>query len=673
MLLYALTIFAGAFLLFQIQPIIAKAILPWFGGAASVWTTCLLFFQVLLSAGYLYAHALVRYLRPRGQALLHVALLSASLAALPIGLAANSKSAGAEDPSLRILSLLAATIGLPYFLLSTTGPLMQAWLARARPGVLPYRLYALSNAGSMLALLSYPVGVEPFLGTTQQMRVWSVAYTLFAVLSGGAALGAARARAAEPAHTVEIETEDAPNWGVRTLWVALAAVASILLLAVTNHLTKDVAPVPFLWVLPLTLYLISLILCFEREGWYQRRWYLKMLIVAIAGMVFGLSGFGVVSDLQTVVLLFAGGLFVCCMVCHGELALLKPPARYLTEFYLLVSIGGALGGVFVALLAPRLFRGYFELPIGMFACAWLALVVRFRGTAPRLAPLVGGLALAGATYIVTQTGAFAIRSRLMARNFYGVLRVSDFDTGSPSGRRRLTHGTINHGEQYLAANRRREPTTYYGPRSGVRLAILASRREGSQRIGVAGLGAGVLAAFGRAGDYYRFYEINPLAIQLASTEFSFLKDCPAQVEIVLGDARLSLEREPPQAFDVLAIDAFSGDAMPVHLMTEEALALYFRHLKDDGILVLHVSNRYLHLSPVVEATARALGKRTMVINAPADFSDNHMWLRSIWVLATASEEVFERPALRQAADPPSLARDIRPWTDNYSNLLQVLR
>ncbi|HEV2447227.1 MAG TPA: hypothetical protein VGS58_14945, partial [Candidatus Sulfopaludibacter sp.] len=430
--LYALTILVSAFLLFQVQPVIAKIILPWFGGSAAVWTVCLLFFQVVLLLGYLYAHALVRYLKPRAQAALHCILLVASLAALPIYPGDWLKPTGTGDPTLGILALLALTVGLPYFLLSTTGPLLQAWYARRFHGAMPYRLYALSNAGSMFALISYPVLVEPNLGTHRQASVWSISFVVFIALCAVTALSSANAP--EIKLSVEDEAAEKPGAKQYAMWMALPACASVLLLAITNHLSANVAAIPFLWVLPLSLYLLSFILCFEGEGWYRRNPYLQLLAVALGSMAYAL-GVDTTGNMSIKVLvpLFSLGLFTCCMVCHGELARLKPHPRYLTHFYLMLSAGGALGGILVGLVAPHVFRNFYELPLGLVACAALIVIVLkqdaeftiFRSWLQPVPIVSVALAIALAVYTGMQIRDFAKGARLLVRNFYGALKVKD--------------------------------------------------------------------------------------------------------------------------------------------------------------------------------------------------------------------------------------------------------
>lgn len=674
--IYAVTIFTGAFLLFQIQPLIAKIILPWFGGSAAVWTTCLLFFQVVLLAGYLYAHLVTRVLPPRVQASVHVALAVASLLLLPIIPSPAWKPAGGADPILQILGLLAATVGLPYFLLSSTGPLAQAWYVEDRRGAIPYRLYALSNLGSMLALLTYPVLVEPFATTRHQAGFWSFGYGVFVALSMVLALRRRRnASPPSPDFAAEMELEP-PGWQTRLLWMLLPACASALLLAVTNHLTQNIAAIPFLWILPLSLYLLSFIITFDRETWYKRTLYLRLLAVALALMTYTMVDDLETTDLRVLIPIFAAGLFVACMVCHGELAHLKPHPRYLTSYYLAIALGGALGGVLVGFIAPHFFRGYYELPVAIGLCGSLALAVLYLDPAT---PLYRGrwriawLALAGLLAALIISLGVGIRSstadyRIRMRSFYGGLRIMDDGIGEDATRK-LMHGTINHGEQFLWAGRSRTPTTYYGRRTGVGIAIRNSGRT-PQRVGVIGLGAGTLAAYGRKGDTYRFYEINPQVIRLANAEFRFLRESEAEIEIVLGDARLSMEREPDQQFDILVLDAFSGDAIPVHLLTREAFALYARHMKPDGIMAVHISNRYLDLQPVVEKAASTLHSRGFVIDTE-DAADNVFG--ATWVLLSSRPGLFDSPPFKEAGAPLHPGKPVRMWTDDYSNLVQILR
>jgi SAM-dependent methyltransferase len=752
MLLYALTILVSAFLLFQVQPVIAKIILPWFGGSAAVWTTCLLFFQMVLLLGYLYAHAVVRYLKPKTQMVLHCALLLLSAAALPIYPSASWKPSGAEEPTFAILKLLLLSVGLPYFLLSTTGPLIQAWYARRFRDAMPYRLYALSNAGSMFALISYPPLFEPFFGTHRQAILWSVGYGVFILVCAITALKSGGEDQVAEAKE-EATAEHRPGLRQFALWIALPACASILLLATTNHLSQNVAAIPFLWVLPLSIYLLTFILTFEGSGWYRRNPYLQLLAVALAGMAMAnkVDSSGVVP-IKILVPLFSMGLYTCCMVCHGELARLKPHPRYLTHFYLMISAGGAVGGLFVGLIAPHFFPALYEFPIGIALCGVLVLVViqgdreykwfgsilspawilgasvllvvasqvafawrgplldwtgkiarifsstadtssleneMVLGTMAIVAVLVVLMARSGRArgkvlamvaelIVLTVVGyiSYNIRQltadyRLTARNFYGALRVRD--SGLPSefdATRTLTHGTINHGEQFLNPMRRDLPTTYYGPGTGVGIAIKEQGKSRAIRVGVIGLGTGTLASYGREGDYFRFYEINPLVLKFARTEFTFLNDCKAKLEVAMGDARLSLEKEAPEKFDVLAVDAFSSDSIPVHLLTREAMEIYRRHLAPGGILAVHISNRYLDLQPVLLGETQALGLIARMIDNDED--DSADVFSATWVLITEPATGFTPEEIQRSSEI-TVAKPIRLWTDDYSNLFQILK
>ncbi|MDB5764773.1 MAG: integral rane protein-like protein [Herminiimonas sp.] len=677
-LLYGCTIFLSAFLLFQVQPIIGKMLLPWFGGSAAVWSTCLLFFQVLLLLGYLYAHWTSRFLVPKKQALLHILLLASSIAVLPITLNAAWKPTGGEDPTLLIIGLMAAAIGLPYFLLSTTGPLLQAWFAREKSGTVPYRLFALSNFGSMLGLLSYPALFEPRLTIPDMSVGWSAAYVVFTLLC--AMLAWRGLHAHRTVHVrADVKADQRPSARTLAMWAILAACPTILLMAVTSHLTQNVAPVPFLWVLPLGLYLMSFILCFEGGNWYRRIWYLPVFIVWLGVMNYDLVEQIAVQGVWVPIALYCSGLFVSCMLCHGELARMKPHPEHLTSFYLMIALGGATGGTFVAIVAPRLFNSNYELPAAAIATALVIVTLVRREPAdprPRIpgyrvwlkamvitVALISILAVAG---IARQNS----MHRVLARNFYGTLRVTDAnDHGYVV--RQLVHGAILHGTQYLYSERRRWPTTYYGDNGGAGMAVLATRHAGQQRVGVIGLGAGTMAAYGRAGDYYRFYEINPLVLRLARSQFTFLSDCPAIVETAMGDARLSLEREPPQQFDVLVMDAFSGDSIPVHLLTREAFAVYFRHMRPGGILAVHISNRNLDLAPVVKHASDYYGKEARLVDSDED--ESRGLTGSAWVLIGDRADIFDAKELRDSVTAIEPESAIRPWTDDYSSIYTILR
>ncbi len=671
MSLYALTIFLSAFLLFQIQPMIAKMILPWFGGSASVWITAMLFFQITLLGGYLYAHWSIRTLKPKSQAAVHISLLAASLLLLPVAPSLTWKPSGTEDPILSILGLLTVSIGLPYFLLSTTSPLIQAWYARTHKAALPYRLFGLSNLASLLGLLAYPLLVEPNVTIRQQSLGWSTAFAIFAALGIITAFRSRRNTILDVCdEPVETALMDCPPPKVReqVLWLLLAGCASTLLLSVTNHLTQNVASIPFLWVLPLSLYLLTFILTFDYERLYNRNIFIWLFVLALGGMGYGLISWNSHTNIRLVIATFSSGLFISCLFFHGELVKRKPAPRHLTSFYLMLSIGGALGGLFVGLIAPKVLPAYFELPITlMFSSVLLLIVLEYRRS--RIVLFIGWVTATAvilmSTHYITSYGHQVL---VMARNFYGGLRVNEYHKGTNNEIRVLVHGTVTHGIQYTPIAQRRARISYYGPESGVSLAE-SYLRHSSLRVGVIGLGAGSLAAYARPGDVFRFYEINPLVEQLARSEFTYLKDCRGKVDVVLGDGRLSLEREPNQHYDLLVVDAFSGDAIPVHLITRQALELYFRHLKLGGILALHITNTHLDLAPVVRKLSDVLGKQAILISTDSD--EQHNLFRSQWALI--SSQPIEDPTIKKAAEELTARPELRAWTDDYSNLFQILK
>ena len=685
MALYAVTIFLGAFLLFQVQPIVARYILPWYGGSPAVWTTCMLFFQLLLMGGYLYAHLVRTYLNPRRQPLVHAGLLLLALTLLPITPDESWKPVDGGNPTWQIVTLLLATVGLPYLVVATSSPLLQHWFSRTEPGRSPYRLFALSNAGSLLGLVTYPFLLEPLLPTGMQTRVWSATFGVYVLVCGVCAIRVFRLSAptTEPA-SVDAVSDPVPTRD-RVLWLLLAACGSLMLLATTSQMTQDVAVVPFLWVLPLGLYLITFIVCFDHERWYDRRVWSPVLGLALAAVIYMLRSDDLTLVQQMVV--YGVMVFASCMICHGELVKLKPATTHLTSFYLTVAGGGALGGVFASLVAPAIFNGFWEYQVGLVGtCVLLAVCSDLHRPDGRLS-LVRNMAWGGGISALVFSFATATRDdqdELIAatRNFYGVLRVYDTDIGEgprPVLLRSLFHGAILHGSQLLA-ERRREPLTYYGDDSGVALTIeLHPRREPETpastpglRIGVIGLGTGTVAALSHPEDTVRFYEFNPEVERLANEFFFYLRDTRATTEVVLGDGRISMERElreqGSQQFDVLVLDAFSGDAIPIHLLTVEAAALYWQHLRDDGVLITHISNKYLNLHPVVRASAELFDKRYVMISTDPDDEE---YSASTWVVVTSNRTLLGRLAEHTVRWPTESPRTIR-WTDDFSSLLGVL-
>ena len=668
-MLYALTIFLSSFLLFLVQPLIARLILPWFGGTAAVWTTCMLFFQCVLLAGYAYAHATTAQLSPRNQAILHTLLLAAAIATLPIQPDASWKPIGGGEPISRILLLLAVTVGLPYLLISSTSPLVQAWFARARPGANPYRLFAISNLASLLALIGYPIVVEPYLSNGQQVYGWSWMFAAFSLLCATLAWLTSRAQPGTRIEETGDDSASAPTGRDIALWLALSGTGSVMLLAVTNHITQNIAAIPLLWLAPLTLYLLSFILCFEGKGLYRPKWWWLFVLLWIGAMAWLLVDPEHQFDLYLQLGIFLSGLFMACMFCHGELYRHRPANKHLTAFYLWVSVGGALGGLFVAVVAPLAFNAYYELGIGLVGCAVLGVILYRRVN--RFAFAASLVTLLGVTGAVCYDG-FKFQDYVLVsdRNFYGVLRVKEYGkAGEAEHLRRLLHGTIMHGEQYQTGPARRDLTSYYQVTSGIGKAIAAKQPSGPLRVGVIGLGIGTLAGYGRKGDVIRFYDINPAVVTIAKRDFGYLGDSEAKIEIELGDARLTLERESPQQFDVLAVDAFSSDAIPVHLITKEALAVYLRHLKPDGIVAFHVSNRFLHLGPVVANIARANGVHSVNVYEKGEEEKT----QSDWVLVSRDPKALEAPLIKEVSEPVEERASWRLWTDDYNNLVQVLK
>ena len=678
MVVFATTVFLSAFLLFQIQPIVAKMILPWFGGSSSVWSTCIVFFQSVLLLGYGYVHWLHEKISRDRQPIVHAVLLVVSLITLPVAADASWKGMTLDYPSLAVLAVLAVACGAPYLLLSTTGPLMQAWYARvgvaSGDGSRAYRLYALSNLASMLALLTYPVFIEPAMALEAQANIWSIAYVAFVAAALGTAwltwrAGAGSDNAQSNATDVTSDNSARPGLGELSIWVGLSATASILLLSMTRHLTQDIAPVPFLWVLPLSIYLLSFILCFDAPRYYVRKLFLLLLPVAFVAL-------DRVHDVYTWVPVLIGvtcvSLFVFCMVCHGELVRRKPPVRHLTLFYLMLSIGGALGGTLVGLVAPTIFNAYFELPIGLFLCAALTLTVLWRELSRvwRIALVI--LVVLYGVRLTMISFAYVDGFRAVVRNFYSQTRVEDVKDEHFGMRRVMLHGRINHGEQYLDEKLRRAPTAYFCERSGIGRVFRSLPQDRPRKLGVLGLGTGTLAVYGREGDEMRIYEINEQVLDLAKSEFTFLSDSPAKIVSILGDGRLMLEREPNQQFDVLAMDAFSGDSVPTHLATVEAIKVYLRHMRPDGYLIFNITNHYLDMRPVMAAAAAELGKVALAYEVKK-VSKDELCRPSHFAIMVDPKQLESLPELLRDFTRLEPRPGFKAWTDNFSNLLGILK
>lgn len=679
---FAATTLLGAFLVFQVQPVISKCVLPWFGGTPAVWTTCMLFFQLLLFCGYLYAHLLRTWLRPAAQGAVHLLLLCCAALVLPIEPTANWKPIGNETPTIYLLWMLAAHVGLPYFVLSSTGPLVQAWLSYQDSSDRVYRLYALSNAGSLAALLSYPFLVEPVLSVSNQSVVWSLLFCGFVLVQGVVAIGLFRVPREQPSQNTN--SRDAPSsprissgkaWRRRGVWIALPALASTMLLVVTNHVCQDIAVIPFLWVLPLSLYLISFIVCFDSPQWYRPKWIAAATLLAILSIQFKFllpTSVHLLAECSSYMLMLLG----VCLLCHGEVARIKPDSSQLTQYYMLLSAGGAIGGIIVAIICPVLLSTHIEVPVALalvsaltaivfFACrGWKethydwssAYRLRFAAFGLMVAPLLA-IALAGKDEVIASE-----------RNFFGVLQVlSDQESV------RLVHGTTIHGLQFLG-DRSQEPTSYYHYESGVGRAI-ASMQQGypSLRIGVIGLGCGVLATYGRESDQFDMIEINPAVVEIANKHFTFLSNSAATIRTHLGDGRLVLERMEGKTFDLLVLDAFSSDAIPAHLLTREAITLYRQRLADDGVLAIHISNNHLDLAPLLHRLSEDAGLESRVIESEGTrgLGTN----RATWtIIAEADNRLWGHKLMRSARPASKTELTHAPlWTDQRHNLVSVLR
>jgi SAM-dependent methyltransferase len=687
-------------MLFLIEPVAGKRLLPLLGGSAAVWTACLVFFQCALLLGYLGAHWLVTLTRPRVQSAAYLGLLALSLVQLVLAIDPRLHAAPAH-PITSVLWLLTLLIGLPFVTLAASSPLLQAWYARSwlediaedvsttegatreHAQAQPYRLYAVSNIGSLLALLVYPWLIEPKLSLHYQTTALVVGFGHLAAVCAAITQSMRRTRrpdasggsSAPTGNSIETAVEPSGpsehSAGDRILWVSLAACGSLLLSAVTNHISQNVATSPQLWIAPLCAYLLSFVVAVRGERW-RPQW--LMLAFAVIGL--GTAGYLVYKGiLHTPILLaasmFCGALFLICVFLHSELYRRRPPAHELPTFYFYIAAGGALGAIIVGVIAPTVLTGNYELAAGLCFAAALAFTVTWSlGWLARIAWTAAfGLM---AAIVVVQVRADRVSSLVRIRNFYGTLHVTQAEEGDLQAiSRTLYNGVISHGQEVFRTDLRGTPTTYYGHQSGVGLAIDLCCDDRPRRVGIIGLGAGTIAAYGRAGDVFRFYDINPAVEGIARNYFTYLRDSPAKVDVVIGDARVSLEGEPPQRFDVIAVDAFSGDAIPVHLINEQALALYRRHLAPGGIVAFHVSNRYLDLKPVVAQLASHAGLRTAYIDADGEDAKD-VWAAD-WVLVTDNSAFLDSPAVDKVAEGITVPRNLRLWTDDYNSLVPIFK
>lgn len=722
-LLYAATLFVSALLLFSIQPMFAKMVLPKLGGAPAVWSVAMVFFQTVLLGGYAYAHLLNRLLLPRWAAVFHLALVGLTAIMLPIAIAPGWIAPPSEGTAFWLFGLFAVSIGLPFFTLSASAPLLQSWFASSghRQAANPYVLYAASNLGSFAALFAYPVIIEPFLTLKTQTAAWSVGFALLAILLSVAGLFATRA--APIAVQAEARDDAAVSAGERMRWIALSAVPSGLVIAVTAYLTTDIAAAPFLWVVPLAIYLLTFVAVFRERPWIAHANVVRFVPFAVAPLAVSLIGGEKVFWLATIALnLVAFALLT--LMCHGELYARRPSPRRLTEFYLCTSFGGVIGGGFAGLLAPQIFNGNYEYPIlialallctpGLFArgmrkalieaLPWLLVsaaltlvwyVTRYQPPATLELPFQVLLALLAAamlfarqppmrfvglvilSFAVTAWWRPGIAPVETARSFFGVHKVAEVNNGRA---RLLYHGTTVHGAQWLrnadgtAVDGLPAPQTYYyfGGPFGEAISAARAAHGGLDRVAIVGLGTGALACHRKSGEHWTFFEIDPEVIRIARDphRFEFLSRCAPEMPVVTGDARLTLEASPDR-YDLIVLDAFSSDTIPVHLLTREAVAGYLSKLTPHGVIVVHISNRHLDLAPVVANVAQSLGL-AFFLREDDSAGDLMTTLKANARLVVLARDGADTGSVagnwtRLQPDPSSAL-----WTDDYSNVLGIM-
>jgi len=680
-MLFLLPIFIGAFLLFQVQPLIAKTILPFFGGGAAVWTACLLFFQAFLLLGYLYAHLLFKLSSLRKQFLIHSLLLIFSLFFLPLGMSDESILIEDTSPLVGVLVLLAKSIGLPYLVLSATGPLVQRWFTLLYTDKMPYRLYSWSNLSSMLALLTFPFIFEPLFSIDAQSIFWSITYTLYAGTIAGVMVKLAKVLPKTVPSKLDKDSDVKMHRTRFLLWVILSALGVIFLVSTTNAMTQNIPPVPFLWILPLCIYLLSFVICFHSPKWYVT-WYWFLLFIPTALIAIFMFYIGSQFDITSQIVIYSSILFTACMICHGELAKLKPNNNWLTHYYLSLAFGGFLGSMFVAFVAQNIFTQFLEFPLAIIAVFIVFALTQFQhhklltrmGYASISLSIFCMLALWLLNEQYVKTDVFS------ARNFYGVLSVKDIEIEGVK-ERRLIDGTTSHGTQYLAKKDQNIPLSYYRKNTGVAIALeqfseLNRNKNKPLNVGLIGLGAGTLAAYGNHGDNYHFYELNPAVIDAAKRYFSYIDDAKADIKIIAGDGRVSLnkeliENEQGNGFDVLIIDAFSGDSIPQHLLTVEAMSLYWQHLAENGVIVVHISNSHLNLLPLMQGMANKTGKSLRYFNTKSTISHSH---DTEWLWLTNNQQLLESTDTHRFQSEINIGnKALVIWTDNFSNLFSLLK
>lgn len=668
---FASTIFLSAFLLFLVQPLVSKNLLPWFGGSASVWATCMVFFQVLLLAGYAYADVISKHLKVKNQVILHLALYAFCLLSFSVLADKENINLESENPTLTIVMVLLGTIGLAYFLLSSTGPLMQKWLTKSNLNLNVYRFFSLSNLASLAALVSYPFLIEPYFSLTTQAQAWKFFFFIFSasITITGVAFLLTHDNSSQIMQDAQPVEKNRPGIQQLMKWIGLSALGSWMLISVTNHITHDIAAIPMLWIAPLSIYLISFVLCFENDRWYSNKIFFPMVIAAVAIFSLDMGDWGFSNSVNGIPL-YIGFLFIICMFAHGELASSRPSSEHLTRFYLMTSVGGALGGLLVGFGAPFILPAYYELGIGFLAASWILYFLSIDSIRRKIASLI--LIIWTSFFLHQQINSSFEKSLSVSRNFYGTLKVVDeADESDKIKSRRLYDGNVNHGEQYLDADRRMLPTTYFGPDSGV--GLLLGKAEQSLKVGIIGLGAGVLATYGKPNDEFIFYEINPEVVRIAQKSFTFLKDAKSDIKIKIGDGRLLLEREPSNQFDIIILDAFSGGAVPTHLLTKEAYQIYLNHLKPNGVLAFNSTNHRINVPPLIKAVADDLNLTSTLIvhRVPRTEMSN---LRSTkWSLVSRDPNAFRENYFKTNASDFEIIQGLEAWRDDFNNIFKIIK
>jgi len=693
----ATTILSSALLLFLIQPIVSKSILGWFGGAPNVWTTCMLFFQSVLVLGYVYAHIL-NSLPMRRQIVIHMCVLLAALVTLPVVADTSWQPAPSSNPTMAILQLLLIHVGMAYFVLSTTGPLVQSWFAHSLTEGTPYRLYALSSVGSLAALITYPLVVEVMFDTTGQGWIWSTGFVVFALFISILGLNCFRAAPtiqdiSHPTSTPVLK-KTPPQELLK--WITLACLPSILLLAITDQLTQDVAVTPFLWILPLAIYLISFIICFDRPAWFSRFWYatattLLILVLSLLYIRETVDTFFGGSLMQTLAesligttALMAATLFTICMLCHGELYQLRPAKSKLTQYYVAISIGGALGGFFVSIICPILFTQYHEFHLGLVIAFSGAAILLLRLIVDKPAAIQLAVALpvglAFGIVLISQWGMTRSDAIIATRNFYGVLQITTTAaTDKTPEVKEMRHGRVVQGAQLLNPLLLREPTTYYGRKSGIGLVfntlndVGITGTPGPLNIAAVGLGTGTLAIYPTSADQMTYFEINPDVIRLAKEHFTFLQSATANIKTTTIDGRLGVATLPQHSTDLLILDAFSSDSIPTHLLTVEAFDIYLDRLRTQGIICVHISNQHLDLTPVLAGIAAHFKLNLRMVQSYAKVTATQSTDNALWCILTTNSVVLASLDKQGSVLRVSPENKITPWTDHYSNLLGILK